>query len=93
MKGSVNSVLDAIGNTPIVKLNKVATGVESEIYVKLEFLNPGGSTKDRIGNYILEQAVKTGKLNPFCFHQFDKNELSYTKFFREFTASSRTLIS
>ncbi len=64
MKGSVSNVLEAIGNTPIVKLNKVATGVESEIYVKLEYLNPGGSTKDRIGNYILEQAVKAGKLKP-----------------------------
>jgi len=64
MKGSVNNVLEAIGNTPIVKLNKVTANVDSEIYVKLEFLNPGGSTKDRIGNYILEQAVKTGKLQP-----------------------------
>lgn len=64
MKGARANILEAIGNTPIIKLNKVATGVESEIYVKLEFMNPGGSTKDRIGSYILEQAVKTGKLKP-----------------------------
>lgn len=64
MKGAVNSVLEAIGNTPIVKLNPKFTGVESEIYVKLEYLNPGGSTKDRIGNYIMQQAVKNGVIKP-----------------------------
>ncbi len=64
MKGSHANVLDAIGNTPIVKLNKVANEVESEIYVKLEYLNPGGSTKDRIGKYMLEMAVKDGLLKP-----------------------------
>ena len=64
MKGSVKNVLEAIGNTPIVKLNKDLTGVESEIYVKLEYMNPGGSTKDRIGCYILDQALKNGKLKP-----------------------------
>ena len=37
-----------IGNTPIVKLNKVAAHVKSEIFVKLEYLNPGGSMKDRV---------------------------------------------
>ena len=45
MKGYVNNVIEAIGNTPIVKLDKSLTGVESEIYVKLEYLNPGGSIK------------------------------------------------
>ena len=64
MKGAKINILDAIGNTPIVRLNKVATGVQSEIYVKLDFLNPGGSIKDRIGAYILEQAVKNGDLKP-----------------------------
>ena len=64
MKGAKLNILDAIGNTPIVKLNKVATGVQSEIYVKLDFLNPGGSIKDRIGAYILEKAVKNGDLKP-----------------------------
>ncbi len=64
MKGAVANVLEAIGNTPIVKLNKITTGVESPIYVKLEYLNPGGSTKDRIGKYMLEQAVAKGLLKP-----------------------------
>ena len=64
MKGAKINILDAIGNTPIVKLNKVASGVQSEIYVKLDYLNPGGSIKDRIGAYILEQAVKNGDLKP-----------------------------
>ena len=64
MKGAKLNILDAIGNTPIVKLNKVTNGVKSEIYVKLDYLNPGGSIKDRIGAYILEQAVKNGDLKP-----------------------------
>lgn len=57
-------ITDIIGDTPIIKLNKVAEDVESEIYVKLEYMNPGGSIKDRIGCYILEQAVKRGDLKP-----------------------------
>lgn len=64
MKGAKPNVLKAIGGTPIVKLNKVTSEVESEIYVKLEYMNPGGSTKDRIGAYMLDQAVKEGKLKP-----------------------------
>jgi len=56
------TVLDIIGHTPIVKLQKVATHVASEIYVKLEYMNPGGSIKDRIGYYILKKAVESGKL-------------------------------
>ena len=64
MKGSVNNVIEAIGNTPIVKLDKSFTGVESEIYVKLEYLNPGGSIKDRIGSYILDKAHKEGLIKP-----------------------------
>lgn len=58
------SILDVIGNTPIVKLNKVATEVESEIYVKLEYMNPGGSIKDRIGCFMLDKAVENGDLKP-----------------------------
>lgn len=64
MKGAKKNILDVIGYTPIIKLNKVATGVESEIYVKLEFMNPGGSSKDRIGGYIMDRAVAAGKLKP-----------------------------
>jgi cystathionine beta-synthase len=64
MKGAKKNILDAIGNTPIIKLNKVTTGVESEIYVKLEFMNPGGSSKDRIGGFIMDRAVAKGLLKP-----------------------------
>tara|TARA_X000000950_G_C13892386_1_gene651393 strand:- start:38 stop:1420 length:1383 start_codon:yes stop_codon:yes gene_type:complete len=64
MKGAVNNVIEAIGNTPIVKLDGSFTGVDSEIYVKLEYLNPGGSIKDRIGSYILDQALKNGLVKP-----------------------------
>jgi cystathionine beta-synthase len=58
------NVLDIIGNTPIIKLNKIAAHVQSEIYVKLEYMNPGGSIKDRIGYYILKKAVESAKLKP-----------------------------
>ncbi len=64
MKQFDKNILDVIGNTPIIKLNKVATGVASSIYVKLEYLNPGGSIKDRMGVYLCEQAVKRGDLKP-----------------------------
>ncbi|MFI5390916.1 MAG: pyridoxal-phosphate dependent enzyme, partial [Bacteriovoracales bacterium] len=64
MKGAKNNVLEAIGNTPIVKLNKVVGNLKSEIYVKLEYTNPGGSIKERIGAFILNNAVKEGLLKP-----------------------------
>lgn len=57
------NILDAIGNTPIVKLNNVFKG-PGEIYVKCEFMNPGGSIKDRIGRYIIEKAEREGKIKP-----------------------------
>lgn len=58
------NIISAIGNTPIIRLNSVAKDVESEIYVKLEYMNPGGSIKDRMGVYMCEQAVKNGDLKP-----------------------------
>lgn len=64
MKGAKPNVLEAIGGTPIVKLNHVAKEVDSEIYVKLEYMNPGGSTKDRIGTHMLRKAVEDGSLKP-----------------------------
>ena len=64
MKGAKKNVLEAIGNTPIVKLNNVTSHIKSEIYVKLEYTNPGGSIKERIGSYILDKAVKEGLLKP-----------------------------
>ena len=58
------NILDVIGNTPIVKLNKVGNHVSSNIYVKLEYLNPGGSIKDRMGVYLCQKAVERGDLKP-----------------------------
>ena len=59
-----SNILDAIGNTPIIRLGKVAADVESEIYVKLEYMNPGGSIKDRMGVYMCQKAVENGDLKP-----------------------------
>lgn len=56
--------LDAIGNTPLVKLEKITKGLKANIFVKLEFLNPGGSIKDRIARYMVEKAELEGKLKP-----------------------------
>ncbi len=64
MKGAKANVVDAIGGTPIVKLNHITKDSNCDIYVKMEFMNPGGSTKDRIGAYMLDQAVKEGTLKP-----------------------------
>ena len=57
-----NSVLDTIGNTPLVRLNKVAASVRCTVLAKLEFFNPGGSVKDRIGLAMIEAAEKEGRL-------------------------------
>ncbi len=59
-----NNVLEAIGQTPLVKLNNITNEIKSIIYVKLEFLNPGGSVKDRIGLAMIEAAEKEGLLRP-----------------------------
>ncbi len=64
MKGSKSNIIKAIGNTPIVKLNSVCKEVDSDIYVKLEYLNPGGSTKDRIGCYMMDKALQEKKIKP-----------------------------
>ncbi len=64
MKGAVDTVMGAIGETPIVRLNRIASHVDSQIYVKLECMNPGGSVKERISKYILEKAVAGGELRP-----------------------------
>lgn len=59
-----NSILETMGNTPLVRLNKVTRGVEAQIVAKVEFFNPGGSVKDRIGIQIIEDAEKEGRLKP-----------------------------
>lgn len=58
------NILDTIGHTPLVKLNNVTSGVKAAILAKVEFFNPGGSVKDRIGVGIIEDAVKEGLLKP-----------------------------
>ena len=59
-----NSVIEAIGNTPIVRLNRAAKGVAANVCAKLEFTNPGGSIKDRIGHWMIADAEKRGILKP-----------------------------
>jgi cystathionine beta-synthase len=60
MQGAKQSILDAVGNTPIVRLNRVTTGLSSEVYVKCEHLNPGGSHKDRMARTIIREAERAG---------------------------------
>ncbi|WP_058486796.1 cysteine synthase A [Defluviitalea phaphyphila] len=59
-----NSITDLIGNTPIVKLNKLVEENSAEVYVKLEWYNPGSSVKDRIALNMIEAAEKAGKIKP-----------------------------
>lgn len=58
------TVLDLIGNTPLVKLNKVTEGIQATVLAKIEYLNPGGSSKDRIAVRIIDAAERDGKLKP-----------------------------
>ena len=59
-----DSVLDLIGNTPMVKLPSVTASYPGKFFAKLEGMNPGHSSKDRIANYIIDQAEKNGVLKP-----------------------------
>ncbi len=59
-----NSILDLIGNTPLIKLNKINKGLKPQIFAKLESANPGGSVKDRIGHSMILDAEKRGILKP-----------------------------
>ena len=58
------NILDTVGNTPIVKLNKIGNELECNLYAKCEFFNPGGSVKDRIGKNMIELAEQEGKIKP-----------------------------
>ena len=64
MKGAYENVVEAVGQTPIVRLNRLASHVAANIYVKLEFLNPGGSAKDRPAIQIVRDAEADGSLQP-----------------------------
>ncbi len=59
-----DNILQLIGNTPLIKLNKVTKNFPGEYYAKVEAFNPGHSTKDRIALYIIEEAERTGILKP-----------------------------
>src|SRR5262245_20669693 len=60
----LNSILDAIGNTPMVRIRTIGRETGCEILAKCEFLNPGGSVKDRIGRRMVEVAEATGRIKP-----------------------------
>jgi len=59
-----DSILDLIGQTPVVRLNKITEGFKAEIFAKLEFLNPTGSVKDRTAYYMVTRAMAEGRAKP-----------------------------
>ncbi len=59
-----DDILQTIGWTPLVRLRRVTRGIPCPVYAKVEFFNPGGSVKDRIGVRIIEEAERSGKLKP-----------------------------
>ena len=63
-RAEASSVLDLIGNTPLVPLRRVVHGLPYRVVAKLEFLNPGGSVKDRIGTVMIDEAERQGWLKP-----------------------------
>ena len=58
------NILETMGNTPLVRINRMAAGLKPKIYAKLEYFNPGGSVKDRIGVRMIDEAEKKGWLKP-----------------------------
>ncbi len=64
MHGALPTILDAVGHTPLVKLNRVAKEVTADVYVKCEYLNPGGSMKDRMAIHMIDRAEQRGDLKP-----------------------------
>src|SRR5437867_4288550 len=58
------NILETIGRTPLVRLNRVTQGIRTPVYAKAEFFNPGGSVKDRIGLAMIEAAEREGRLKP-----------------------------
>ena len=59
-----DNILGAVGNTPLVRLSRIGRDLPVPLYAKLEFMNPGGSVKDRVGANIIEQAEKRGEIQP-----------------------------
>ncbi|MEE2876843.1 MAG: cystathionine beta-synthase [Candidatus Neomarinimicrobiota bacterium] len=63
-KRQYNTILEAVGETPVVKFHRVSAELECDLYGKCEFLNAGGSVKDRIGVRMVEEAEKSGRIKP-----------------------------
>ena len=59
-----DNILTTIGNTPVVKMNQIGNELDCELFSKCEFLNPGGSIKDRIGWKMVEDAEQSGRIKP-----------------------------
>src|SRR4030095_12045357 len=59
-----NDIIETVGNTPLVRLNRVTAGLDASILLKCEFFNPLGSVKDRIGMSMIEEAEHRGVINP-----------------------------
>ena len=59
-----DSILDTIGETPLVRLSRIGAGLKPQIVAKLELFNPGGSIKDRVAIRLVEAAEKDGRLKP-----------------------------
>jgi cystathionine beta-synthase len=64
MRPLYDSILDCIGDTPCVKLNRMTTGIAGSLYAKVEYMNPANSVKDRIAINIIDDLERTGKLKP-----------------------------
>ena len=64
-----STILSAIGHTPLVRLNKLVGPNDATVYAKCEFMNPGGSIKDRMALHILEKAEREGQLKPRRHHR------------------------
>ena len=62
-RGVANDITEAIGNTPLVRLNKLTEGLEADVLVKIESFNPVSSVKDRIAVALIEEAEKEGKID------------------------------
>ncbi|MGA8231776.1 MAG: pyridoxal-phosphate dependent enzyme, partial [Candidatus Acidiferrales bacterium] len=58
------NILEAVGNTPLIRLNRVTKGMAAEVYVKAEYMNPGGSVKDRVAISMIDDAERRGRLKP-----------------------------
>ena len=59
-----DNILQTIGNTPMIRLNKIVAGISANIFAKVEYFNPGNSVKDRMAIKMIEDAEKSGKLKP-----------------------------